>query len=265
MAKQSRSVTVAAFVTAALAFAQPVPLDSSSLVDGTRQAAQVPPEVFKPATLSKEEMGDIYMARKMYREAIESFSEGSPKDAVLRNKMGIANHQMMQLETAKKCYEQAVKLKPNYAEAINNLGTIYYAQKSYRRAISQYRKALKFQPESASMHSNLGTAYFARRQMKEMTEEFQIAMRLDPNVFEHHSSYGILLQERSVDDRAKFHYWMAALYAKDGRTELALQYLRKALEEGYKERKKLNEDPAFAAMRELPEFKLLLTLEPRVL
>jgi hypothetical protein len=58
---------------------------------------------------------------------------------------------------------------------------------------------------------------------------------------------------------------MATLYAKDGRSELALQYLRKALEEGFKERKKLIEEPAFAAMRELPEFKQLLALEPRVL
>jgi hypothetical protein len=88
---------------------------------------------------------------------------------------------------------------------------------------------------------------------------------LDPNVFEHHSSYGVMLQERSVQDRAKYHYWMAALYAQEGRSDLALQYLRKALEEGYKERKKLPEDPAFASMRDLPEFKELIALEPRVL
>ena len=124
---------------------------------------------------------------------------------------------------------------------------MYYASKSYRRAISQYKKALKLAPDSASIHSNLGTAYFARNQIDLATEEFRTALKLDPNVFEHHSSYGVMLQERSVEDRAKFHYWMAALYAQDGRNELALQYLRKALEEGYKERKKLPEDPAFAS------------------
>jgi tetratricopeptide (TPR) repeat protein len=231
------------------------------MVDGTR-AAQV--ETPKPV-LSAEGRGDIFMARKMYREAIESFREGPPKDAVLRNKIGIAHHQLMQLDTARKYYEQAVKLKPNYSEAINNLGTVYYANKNYRRAVSQYRKALKIAPDSASIHSNLGTAYFARNQIALATEEFRLALKLDPNVFEHHSSYGVMLQERSVQDRAKFHYWMATLYAQDGRNELALQYLRKALEEGYKERKKLPEDPAFAGLRELPEFKLLLTLEPRVL
>jgi tetratricopeptide (TPR) repeat protein len=231
------------------------------MLDGTR-APQV--EAPKPV-LSAETRGDIFMARKMYREAIEAFSEGSPKDAVLRNKIGIAHHQMMQLDLARKYYEQAVKLKPNYSEAINNLGTVYYATKSYRRAVSQYKKALKLAPDSASIHSNLGTAYFARNQIDLATAEFRTALKLDPNVFEHHSSYGVMLQERSVQDRAKYHYWMAALYAQDGRSDLALQYLRKALEEGYKERKKLPEDPAFASMRDLPEFKELIALEPRVL
>jgi len=231
------------------------------MVDGTR-AAQV--ETPKPA-LTAESRGDIFMARKMYREAIEAFLEGPPKDAVLRNKIGIAHHQLMQLEIAKKYYEQAVKLKPNYSEAVNNLGTVYYAKKNYRRAISQYKKAIKFSPNSASIHSNLGTAYYARDQIALANEEYRTAMKLDPEVFERHSGYGVLLQERSVADRAKFHYLMATIYAQEGRNELALQNLRKSLEEGYKDRKKLPDDPAFAGLRDLPEFKELLALEPRVL
>jgi tetratricopeptide (TPR) repeat protein len=261
MVNRPRSVTLAAYFSAALGFAQTGTIPPNSLVDGTR-AAQV--ETPKPI-LSAESRGDIFMARKMYREAIEAFGEGSPKDAVLRNKLGIANHQLMRLDIARKYYEQAVKLNPTYSEAINNLGTVYYAGKSYRRAISQYRKAIKLAPGSASIHSNLGTAYYARNQLALATEEYQIALQLDPDVFEHHSSYGVLLQERSVQDRAKYHYLMAVLYAHDGRNDLAIQYLRKALEEGYKERKKLPDDPAFAGLRELPEFKLLIALEPRVL
>jgi hypothetical protein len=96
-------------------------------------------------------------------------------------------------------------------------------------------------------------------------EIYQTALKLDPNVFENHGSYGVLLEERSVEERAKFHFHMAKLYAQAGRNELALQYLRKALEEGFKEKKKIEEDPDFQAMRDLPEFKELLALEPRVL
>ena len=41
--------------------------------------------------------------------------------------------------------------------------------------------------------------------------------------------------------------------------------LRKALEEGFKEKKKLDEEPDFAGLREIPAFKELLNREPRVL
>ena len=262
MVFQARSMILAVGLGAATAYSQTQPAGTSAMLDSSRNPA---PQSTDTARLSIEQRGDILMARKMYREAIDVFGQGNPKDPVLRNKMGIAWHQLLQFEQAKKCYEQAVKLNPKYHEAVNNLGTIYYAQKSYRRAISQYRKALKLSPDQASVHSNLGTAYFARNQIDLALQEFRTALQLDPDVFEHHSAYGVMLQERSVADKAKFHYSMATLYASEGRNDLAIQYLRKALEEGYKERKKLNEEPAFASLRELPEFKQLLTLEPRVL
>ena len=34
-------------------------------------------------------------------------------------------------------------MKQDYVEAINNLGTVYYAKKSNRRAVNWYKKALK--------------------------------------------------------------------------------------------------------------------------
>jgi tetratricopeptide (TPR) repeat protein len=246
-----------------LTFAQ----SGSAMLGATRSA--MPPQTApaKPA-LSPETRGDIYMARKMYREAIDAFREGSPKDPVLANKIGIAYHQMLQLDMARKSYEQALKLKPDYIEAMNNIGTVYYAKKSYRRAIRWYDKALKVsgeEPRSASVYMNLGTAYFARKKYEQATDAYQTALKLDPDVFEHHSNFGVMLEERTVEERAKYHYYVAALYAKNGRTDLALQYLRKALEEGFKDKGKLEKDPAFAPLRDTDEFKLLLASNPRVL
>ena len=223
------------------------------------------PQAAKP--LSPEMRGDIFMARKMYREAIEAFREGSPKDPVLLNKIGIGHHQLMELDQARKSYEQAIKAKPTYVEALNNLGTVYYAKKNPRRAITWYNRALKIAPEetrSASIYMNLGTAYFARKRYEDATKAYQTAMRLDPEVFERHSNYGVMLEERSVEERGKYHFYLAKLYAKGGRNELALQYLRKALEEGFRD-KKLGEEPEFAALKDTDEFKKLLALEPRVL
>ncbi len=158
-----------------------------------------------------------------------------------------------------------MRADPKYSEAVNNLGTVYYAKKSYRRAINQYKKALRMNPESASVWSNLAMGYFSRKDEVRAQEALQTALRLDPEVFESRSTHGVLLQERSVGERGKFHYYLAHTYAKAGRNDLALQYIRKALEEGFRERKKIAEDPAFAQLRDLPEFKELMASEPRVL
>src|SRR5271169_3327291 len=94
-----------------------------------------PPSQLEPSSvatvpsepLTPEKRGDILMARKMYREAAETYKEVKPDSAVMQNKIGIAYHQMLKLDIAKRYYERAVKLDPKYAEAINNLGTVYYS------------------------------------------------------------------------------------------------------------------------------------------
>jgi tetratricopeptide (TPR) repeat protein len=242
-----------------------------SILENGRTPAPAAVQADKPEVkpeVTPELRGDICMAKKQYREAIEAFRLGSPKDPVLRNKTGIAYHQMLQLDQALKSYQEAVKLKKDYLEAINNIGTIYYARKSFRRSITYYERALKLEPHSersAAVYNNLGTAFFARKQYKQAFDAFQTALSLDPDVNEHNSGYGVMLEERSVEERAKYHYYWAKTYAKNGRNELALQYLRKALEEGFKEKKQLETDPEFASLRNTKEFKDLLALEPRVL
>jgi tetratricopeptide (TPR) repeat protein len=216
-------------------------------------------------SLSPEVRGDILMARKMYREAIETYLEGPKNSAVLANKTGIAYHQLLDLESAKKQYERAVKLDPQYAEAINNLGTVYYARKSYRRAVNEYKKALRIRPDSASFLSNLGTAYYARKQYAEMAAAYEKALEIDPDVFERRSSTGTTLQERSVEERAKYHYFQAKMYAKAGQMDRALLCIRKSLEEGFKEREKFLKDPEFASLKNNQEFKLLMAADQKVI
>ena len=91
------------------------------------------------------------------------------------------------------------------------------------------------------------------------------ALSLDPEVFEHRNAYGTLLQERSVAEKARFHYYLAKTYAHAGNIERAIQYIRMALEEGFKERQKLMEEPEFEKLRETAEFKELMATAPRVL
>jgi len=233
------------------------------LLDTTRLSK---PSVPEPKTeLTPEARGDVFMARKMYREAIDSYRLGPADSPLTWNKIGIAYHQLLVLNLAQKNYEHAMKLDPKYSEAVNNLGTVFYARKKYRAAIGRYNAALKLKPDTASYYSNLGTAYFARKEYTKAAIAYQTAVRLDPDIFENHSTFGTTLQERSVSEFAKFHYYLARTYAKAGQNDRALLYIRKALEEGFKERKLFMEEPEFTMLRTTQEFKDLMTLEPRVL
>ena len=245
----------------ALSFLDPA---AAQTANGFRAPDKTPPSDPSKA-LSPEVRGDILMARKMYREAIETYQAGPHDSAVLANKIGIAYHQLLDLEMAKKQYERAVKIDSKYAEALNNLGTVYYARKSFRRAIGEYKRALRINPESASFLSNLGTAYYARKQYKEMTEAYEKAIAIDPDVFERRSAMGTTLQERTVEERAKYHYFQAKMYAKAGQMDRALLCIRKSLEEGFKEKEKFLKEPEFASLKENQEFKLMMAAEQKVI
>jgi tetratricopeptide (TPR) repeat protein len=216
-------------------------------------------------TLTAEEHGDLFMARKMYREAVDSYRQGPKNSPVLSNKIGIAYHQIGDFAAARRYYEQAIKLDKKYADAINNLGTIYYARKNYRAAVSRYKRALEFKPGTASFWSNLGTAYYSRGKFDEMTKAYAKALEYDPEIFEHRGSVGTELQDRTVADRARYHYELARIYAGRGKNELALQYLRRSLEEGLKDKAKMIQAPEFAGLRDTDEFREVVALEPRVL
>jgi len=46
----------------------------------------------------------------------------------------------------------------------------------------------------------------------------QNALRMDPDVFEHHGSAGQILEETSIEERAKYHFYQAKVYAKSDAT-----------------------------------------------
>ena len=233
--------------------------------------AQTEPAAINPEVtheVAPEIRCDIMVARKLYREAVECFKAGAGTSAVMANKAGIVYHQLgtaADIENARKYYEKAIKLNPKYAEAINNLGTVYYSRKSYRRAISEYRKALALRPDFAPFLANLGTAFFARKQYQQATASYLQALRSDPDVFERRSTQGTSIQDQTVQERAKYHYYVAKTYAQAGESDRAIQYIRKALEEGFKDRNRFLKEPEFAVLRENPEFKEIMAAEQKVL
>jgi tetratricopeptide (TPR) repeat protein len=212
-------------------------------------------------------MGDLFMARKQYYEAAQTYKELSdkePRNAVYLNKLGIALHQQAALGLALKCYERAMKYDPHYADAENNIGTIWYQRKRYGKAIKAYEKAIKMRDDMPVLYSNLGYAYFGDKRYEESIAAFRIALSKDPQFFEHNSSRnGSLLQDRSVSDRGRFYFLLAKSFAESGNEERAILYLRKAKDEGFATFvADVKKDKAFAALLKNEEVQNLIAPKP---
>jgi tetratricopeptide (TPR) repeat protein len=239
-----------------------------SFVPPIQTPAQVSTAAAAPTerALSPEEMGDLLMARKQYREAATAYkqlSDQDPRNAVFLNKLGIALHQQTALGLALKYYERAMKVDPTYADAENNIGTIWYQRKKYGKAIKAYQKAIKIRDDMPVLYSNLGYAYFGDKKYEEAIAAFRVALAKDPQFFEHNNSRtGSLLQDRSVSDRGRFYFLLAKSFAEAGNAERCILYLRKAKDEGYKDMADVKKDPAFAAVLQDPVVQDLLVVRP---
>jgi tetratricopeptide (TPR) repeat protein len=216
--------------------------------------------------ITGEELGDLYMARKQYHEAMEQYkmlAEQNPHNAVYLNKLGIALHQQTALGPALKYYERAVKVNPQYADAENNIGTIWYQRKKYGKAVRAYQKAIKMREDMPVLYSNLGYAYFSQGKYEQSIVAFRTALSKDPQFFERGSSRtGSILQDRSVPDRGRFYFLLAKSFAESGNLDRAIFYLRKAKEEGYAQINEVQKDPAFAAVLKNPIVIDLLAPKP---
>ena len=224
-------------------------LNSESQQPGQHQQAQVSPEL----------QGDLLSARQHYLDAIAAYKQASQDSAIVANKIGVAYHHMFDLNDARKYYQRAINLDPGYAQAVNNLGAIYHAEKNYKQAERMYRRAIKLDPHSPLFYSNLGTAYFFEGKTKKGGEAYRQAFALDPEVFEHTGASKIE-ELSSTKDLAVVNYQLAKTYAHAGMNARALAYLRKAIGEGFNDRKKLMSDPELATLREMPEFVQMLSV-----
>ncbi len=207
---------------------------------------------------------DLQMIRKNYWQAVDLYQEAfrlTPDNAVLLNKTGIAYHQLSQLKDAKKYYERATKLDKAYAQAWNNLGAVHYARKDYKKAIRYYHRALELSPAQAAIRGNLGAALFARKKYDEALEELRLALLLNPQIFQQRNLFGILMQDYTVADRARFHFLLAKSFALLGNVESCLLYLRRSLEEGFPA-EEAQADSAFFLVSEDRRFGELFTAPP---
>jgi tetratricopeptide (TPR) repeat protein len=228
-------------------------------------ARNIEPPASDASSDQLEKQGDDLRARKLYLDAVDYYQAAlakKPNNAAIYNKIGIAELLMQRWQESKKNFEHAIKADPQYSDAYNNLGVIFYIGKKYGKAIDRYNKAIHLRDDAASYYSNLGAALFSKKEFEKSVTAYSHALQLDPDVFERTSRAGVAAQMSKPEDRAHYDYVIAKLYAKGGDADRSLEYLRKALEEGYKSINNVYKDEEFSGIRKDPRFTALMSVRP---
>jgi tetratricopeptide (TPR) repeat protein len=131
-----------------------------------------------------------FTAAAEYKKAIRL----KPDFADAHNNLGVALAQQGQYGAAAVEYKKAIRLKPDYAGvAHNNLGVLLALQGQYDDAAAEYKKAIRLKPDYAEAHYNLGLALLTQGQYNAAAAEYKKAIRLKPDFAEAHNSLGLAL------------------------------------------------------------------------
>jgi tetratricopeptide (TPR) repeat protein len=108
-------------------------------------------------------------------------------------------------------YTQAIRLKPDYAEAYNNRGLAYSlkSKSEMANAIADYSQAITLRPEYAFAYNNRGVAYMASGHADAALRDFNRAIELQPDFPQAHSNRGNAFFRAGRVDLAIFDFYHA--------------------------------------------------------
>jgi Tfp pilus assembly protein PilF len=103
-------------------------------------------------------------------------------------------------------YERAFVLKPDYADAQNNLGVALFAQGRIHDAVTHYERALGLNPNHASAHNNLGAALTEQGKIDKAVWHHERALAINPGHAEAHNRLGNIFKDQGKVDDAMERY-----------------------------------------------------------
>ena len=132
--------------------------------------------------------------------------------------LGLALQRLGRTDEAIDQYEQAIRIRPDDAEALNNQGAAYGALGRIDEAIEKYKQAIGINPDYADAYNGLGAAYGQLGRSAEAMDAFKQAIRIDPDNADAHYDLGLELYKLGRSDEAIEEYKQAIGISADAET-----------------------------------------------
>jgi len=191
--------------------------------------------------LTRHQLVYWYNSEALFRRALAV----TQNNYLAYNNLGDALDRKGESDEAIKHYEEAIRLKPDFAEAHYNLGVAFEREDRPDEAIGQYQEAIRLKPDYAKAHNNLGFGLDRKGQHDEAIAQYQEATRLNPAFAEAYYNLGIALERkgqtaaaisqfqeaiRLAPDNAAAHVNLGIALITKGRYDEAIQNYRQAIQ-----------------------------------
>ncbi|MCH8322081.1 MAG: tetratricopeptide repeat protein [Proteobacteria bacterium] len=179
-------------------------------------------------------MGKVLFDLEDFDAAAASFERAKPawphKEPKPQTMLGnIAKHRE-DYQGALKHFEEALKIDPDYFNALHNYALTLKLLQRQEQAIEYYQKAKAIKPAVADLYYNMGNAYFELEQMDQAFAHYERAIDIKPDFLEAHTTLNELYWRYGHTEKYLLSYPKAITRAPNS-AELRFQYIDSLIRE----------------------------------
>jgi tetratricopeptide (TPR) repeat protein len=149
-------------------------------------------------------LGNVLKAQSQSNEALAAYRNAiriKPDYAEAHFSFGNVLIELRRLDEAAAAYRSAIRIKPGYAEAHFNLGNVMKEQHRLEEAVAAYRRAIRIRPDYAEAHCNYGAALRQAGKIDEAVAEYKQALAINPRSAEVHCNLsGVFFDQGKLDE-----------------------------------------------------------------
>jgi tetratricopeptide (TPR) repeat protein len=188
----------------------PAPGTNGTAVNSGTDTAHPPADIdalhHRATNLARQ--GRFEESLPLYREVVQL----KPDHAEAHNNLGIALGRMGRFDEAAAAHRDALRCRPDYPEAFNNLGIALARQGNAEEALPSFDEALRLRVDYPEAHNNRGNALRALGKTDEALECYRQALVHRPSYPEAHNNLGNALADKDQLDEAAACYREALKY-----------------------------------------------------
>jgi protein O-GlcNAc transferase len=224
--------------------------------------------------LQHHNAGDLSKAEGIYQQILQV----EANQPVALHFLGIIAYQLNKNDIAIDLIGKALAIKPDYADAHNNLGNTLKEQGKLDDAVASYLKAINIKPDNAEAHNNLGNTLKEQGKLDDAVESYYQALAIKSDYAEVHYNLGIALKVQGKmhdavasyrnaiaikPDYASAIYNLGDAFQEQGKWDDAVENYSKAIElkpdkDGWHIRKALTLPVIFSSSDEVQKTRLEL-------